>query len=62
MTDRHMAIKTLPMQNVGSAHYFSVLHNTIQVHVISFRPQRCCHQAFNAHMPARLLNELFFSG
>jgi hypothetical protein len=48
---RHMVIKTLLMQNVGSDHYFSVLHTTIQTYLISFRLQRCCHQAFAAHMP-----------
>ena len=35
MTDRHMVIKTLLMQNMGSAHYLPVLHNAIQAHVIS---------------------------
>jgi len=60
MTDRHMVIKTLLMQNMGSAHYLPVLHNAIQAHVISLRPQRCCHHAFAAHMPVRLLNEFIF--
>jgi hypothetical protein len=57
-----MVIKTLLMQNPGFARYFSVLHNTIQAHVLSLRPQRCCHHAFAAHMPVRLHNDLHFSG
>ena len=60
MTDRHMVIKTLLMQHFGSDHYLSVLHNNIQAHVISLRPQRCFHQSFAAHMPVSLLNELYF--
>ena len=44
----------------GSDHYPTVLHNAIQAHVISLRPQRCCYRAFAAHMPACLLNELHF--
>ena len=61
MTGRHMVIKTLLMQNLRYAHYLSALHNNIQ-HVISLRPQRCCHHAFAAHMPACLLNELHLLG
>jgi hypothetical protein len=30
ITDRHMGIKTLLMQNLRYAHYLSALHNTIQ--------------------------------
>lgn len=51
MTNRHMGIKTLLMQNLGSFHYSSELHNTIHAHLISLRLQRCCDQAFAAHMP-----------
>jgi hypothetical protein len=55
MTGRHMVIKTLLMQNLSYAHYlFELL--IIFIIKISVRPQRCCHQAFAAHMPACLLN------
>ncbi len=30
MTDRHMVIKTLLMQNKGSAQYISVFHNSFR--------------------------------
>jgi hypothetical protein len=51
-----MDIKNLLMQNPVSADYRSLFHNDSNVHVISHRPQRSCHQVFDVHMPAYLMN------
>jgi hypothetical protein len=55
-----MDIKTLMMQDLS---FFGVVARGMKISRListSFRPKRCCYQAFAAHMSSRLSKELHF--